>query len=449
MSLPATAPTQSPASVPTHASSVRWLILALLMALCFTNHFNRASMASAGDERLMKQFAITPESMGWLYSAFLLVYTICMVPGGLFIDRFGPRMALMLMGFGTALFCAITGLVGWGFVAAGQVWVTLLVVRSLMGMFTTPLHPGCARTASNWFPPEQRVLANSLVTGAALLAYAVIHPVFGTLIDLVDWQKAFLISGACTALLTFAWVVFATDHPWQHRKTNDAERKFIGDCTQQISAPPDESPEISSGSSGFGSLLRNRNVILLTLSYSAVGYFQYLFFYWMHYYFDEILHMGKTQSRYYAGLPNMAMAVAMPLGGWLTDNAQKLVGPGRGRTLVPRASMIASAGLLMLGIFAKDVFWIVLWFTLSLGVLGLCEGAFWATAVETGGARGGTAAAIMNTGGNGIGLLAPVLTPLVGAKLGWTWGLSLGALIGLLGGVCWWWIVPREPAEKR
>src|SRR5205809_7393435 len=101
-------------------SVFRWLIIALLMALCFISHFNRASMASAGDERLMKQFSITPEAMGWVYSAFLIVYTICMVPAGLFIDRFGPRAALMLMGFGTALFCAVTGAVSWGFVAAGQ-----------------------------------------------------------------------------------------------------------------------------------------------------------------------------------------------------------------------------------------------------------------------------------------------------------------------------------------
>src|SRR5438045_5714183 len=92
----------------TQPAAARWRILVLLMALCFISHFNRASMASAGDERLMKQFNITPQAMGWVYSAFLIVYTICMVPGGLFIDRFGPRAALMLMGFGTALFCAIT-----------------------------------------------------------------------------------------------------------------------------------------------------------------------------------------------------------------------------------------------------------------------------------------------------------------------------------------------------
>ena len=395
-------------------SSFRWLILALLMALCFISHFNRASMASAGDERLMKQFSITPEAMGWVYSAFLIVYTICMVPAGLFIDRFGPRAALMLMGFGTSLFCAITGAVGWGLVSAGQVWVTLLVVRSLMGLFTTPLHPGCAHAASNWFPVNQRVLANGLITGAALL--------------------------------TLVWAVFATDYPWQHGKANKADQPLIAGAAGETSEGSAKAtdPLGASNVSNLGSLLGSRNIILLTISYAAVGYFQYLFFYWMHYYFDEILHLGKTESRFYAGLPNLAMAVAMPLGGWLTGVAQRTLGDKRGRTLVPRTSMLASAGLLLLGIFAKDTFWIVLWFTLSLGVLGLCEGAFWTTAVETGGARGGTAAAIMNTGGNGIGLLAPIVTPWVSAKLGWTWGISLGALFGLMGAVCWWWIVPKE-----
>ena len=94
-------------------------------------------------------------------------------------------------------------------------------------------------------------------------------------------------------------------------------------------------------------------------------------------------------------------------------------------------------------------FWIVLWFTLSLGVLGLCEGAFWTTAVELGGTRGGTAAAIMNTGGNGIGLLAPVVTPYVSARLGWTWGISLGALVALAGAVCWFWIEPKRGARDE
>ena len=48
----------------------RWMILAFLMALCFISHFNRASITSAGDERIMTQFAISTQDMGIIYSAF-------------------------------------------------------------------------------------------------------------------------------------------------------------------------------------------------------------------------------------------------------------------------------------------------------------------------------------------------------------------------------------------
>src|SRR6266508_5915113 len=151
--------------------------------------------------------------MGVVYSAFLVVYTIFMIPGGFFIDRFGPRVALTAMGIGTALFCAFTGMVGWGFIAAGQVWISLLIVRSLMGLLTTPLHPASARAALNWFPERQRALANGLITGAALLAYAAVHPLFGTLIDRFDWPGAFLICGGCTAALALVWFAFSSYRP--------------------------------------------------------------------------------------------------------------------------------------------------------------------------------------------------------------------------------------------
>jgi sugar phosphate permease len=427
--------TSAPDSAPLQPGSSRWRILALLMALCFISHFNRASMASAGDERIMQQFGISTEQMGIVYSAFLIVYTIFMIPGGFFIDRFGSRVALAVMGIGTALFCAFTGMVGWGLIAAAQVWFSLLIVRSLMGLLTTPLHPASARAVANWFPERQRALANGLITGAALLAYAAVHPLFGALIDRFDWPAAFLISGGCTGALALIWFAVSSDRPRPASAPHALGLPLssnAGGSSASVASP------------GCDHLLRNRSLILLTLSYAAVGYFQYLFFYWMHYYFDEVLHMGKTESRYYAGLPNLAMAICMPLGGWLTDKAGKLPGQPAGRTLVPRIGMTASAVLLLFGVFATQPSWIVLWFTLSLGVLGLCEGAFWTTAVELGGTRGGTAAAIMNTGGNGIGLLAPMVTPFVSARLGWKWGISLGALIGLLGALCWWWIKPAR-----
>src|SRR5947208_5227617 len=412
----------------------RWRIVALLMALCFISHLNRISMAVAGDEQIMKQFSIAPENMGVIYSAFLLVYTICMIPGGFFIDRFGARAALMVVGFGSALFGALTGVVGF-VCGAAQIWLSLVVVRGLMGFFTTPLHPGCARAVADWTPLPRRALVNGLVNGAALLGIACTYKVFGALVAWVDWTRAFLITGVVTALLTGAWILVSRVRP-QSRREDSSPDEGAKDTSQQ-----------EGHTSGWSALLENRSVILLTLSYAAVGYFQYLFFYWMHYYFDEVLHLGKTASQYYAGIPPLAMAISMPLGGWLSDRLQRPLGYRWGRAVVPLGGMVAGAGLLGLGVAAKEAAWIVACFSLALGAVGACEGAFWSTAVESGGRLGGIAAAIVNTGGNGGGLLAPVITPWVSKYFHWQVGIGLGGLVCLLGALCWFWIDPRQRAQ--
>ena len=87
-------------------------IVPLLMAIALVSHFNRVSIATAGDTRIMAQYGISPTRMGVVYSAFLFTYTLFMIPGGLFIDRFGVRVALMTVCFGSAVFVALTGAVG-------------------------------------------------------------------------------------------------------------------------------------------------------------------------------------------------------------------------------------------------------------------------------------------------------------------------------------------------
>src|SRR5262245_33408078 len=197
----------------TASNTVPWRVVALLMALCFISHMNRVSMSVAGNSRIMAEYNVSPTEMGTVYSAFLLVYTIFMIPGGFVIDRVGPRLALLAMGFGSSLLGALTGAVGFGFTIAGRLLVTLIVVRGVMGLLTTPLHPGSARAVDLWVSLPRRSLANGLVTGAALLGIACTYRVFGALIARFDWPLAFVITGAATALLTAVWAVCAPDRP--------------------------------------------------------------------------------------------------------------------------------------------------------------------------------------------------------------------------------------------
>jgi MFS family permease len=258
-----------------------------------------------------------------------------------------------------------------------------------------------------------------------------------------------------TLLLAVLWAAYATDHPVQHRSVNGQERQLI----EQSDPPPQprigpSNPDLADLGCAPGNrigvwakvelLLCNRSLLLLTISYAAVGYFEYLFFYWIDYYFDKVLELGKEEARLCATIPNLAMAVGMALGGWLADRAQKRFGDRRGRAVVPVGGMVASALLLGLGITSVQPTWVVIWFALAMTAVGACEAAFWVTGIELGRRQGGTSAAILNTGGNAGGLLAPVVTPLFSEYFGWQAGLSLASVFCLVGAVLWYWIDPAE-----
>src|SRR5207248_1065245 len=96
-------------------------------------------------------------------------------------------------------------------------------------------------------------------------------------------------------------------------------------------------------SCGWRTLLTDRSLVLLTLSYAAVGYFEYLFFFWMHYYFDNVLELGKDTSRLYSTILFLAMAAGMIVGGAASDVLMRSRAPRRARTAVVVVGMLTGA----------------------------------------------------------------------------------------------------------
>jgi len=418
------------------SSAIRWRIVALLMAISFLCLFNRISISVAGAERLMQEYEITEVQMGMVYSSYLLVYTLFMLPGGWLIDRYGTKAALAAMGIGAGCCVILTGMVGI-LAAPALVLYSLLVIRGMTGMFSVPMFPAAARTIAIWLPPENRSLANGLVTAAALLGVAGTYYIFGAMMEQLDWPMAFIVSGLVTLGVTAVWIGYARSRPGDHAGVSAQELLLIHRNSTE--------PLQVASSAPWHALLLNRSLMLLTLSYAMAGYFQYVFFHWSQYYFKEVLKLTVDQSRFYATLPNLAMAAGMFAGGWIADDLCRRLGPQRGRALVCVTGLLAGALFLGLGVMATDKNWIVLWFSCAMGAVGMTEGPFWVTAVELGGKQGGASAAIFNTGGNLGGMLAPVVTPWLSTYFGWHGAVSAAGLFCVVGGVLWIFIRPGAP----
>jgi ACS family D-galactonate transporter-like MFS transporter len=439
--------------VPARPTWVRWRILGVLLAFSFLSWFNRVSMSVAYDEQIQTQLGISKIDIGYVYSALLFTYMLCMTPGGWFADRWGARRALAVMGLGSALFVALTGVIGLAALSLSATVGALLAVRAALGVFTAPIYPASGLAIAHWFPARQRAWANGAVMGAALLGIASCYHVFGALIDGFGWPAAFLLVGAATALLAGLWIWLARDQPDQHPRVNPEEIRAIrgGGLAEPLRDAPGETtvagPEGGDGDR-WRALLTNRSLMLLTLSYAAVGYFEYLFYFWMHFYFEDELKVGKVESRNYATILSLAMAAGMVGGGWLADALTRVWGRRVGRTAVVVAGMLGGAALLGVGLLATEPAWIALWFALAMAAVGATEGPMWATALELGGRHRATAAGIFNTGGNAGGMLAPEVTPQVSSAFGWQWAIGLGSLVCLAGVCLWWWIDPEQHRKK-
>jgi ACS family D-galactonate transporter-like MFS transporter len=423
-------------------TNVRWMIVALLIGLAFLAHFNRLSIAVAGKEHFIGPDRLSEKQMGLVYSAFLFVYTFGMLPGGYFIDRIGPRRAMAVMGIGLGFCAAFTGTLGWSGLAIPAMFVPLLLIRGIAGASSVPLHPGAARTVSLWTPLRERSTANGIVTAGALVGIALTYPVFGWLMDQVGWPTAFVIAG--TTLMAFAllWYALAADSPVNHRWANAAERELVAEG----GTAPARTRATFREALG---LFRNRSLVLLTLSYGTLSYMQYMFFYWIEYYFGEVLKLPKSESREAAFTVTITMAIGMAGGGWVSDVLCRQLGVRWGARSIAIFGMGLSAGFSWLGVSLTDPREVTWCFALAMGSLGLCEGIFWTMgpALET--KNGGLAASLLNTGGNGVGMLAPIFTPLLGQRYGWDSAVVVACVICGVGGLLWLGIRPRSEDEPK
>ena len=265
-----------------------------------------------------------------------------------------------------------------------------------------------------------------------------------------SWQWAFVIGGSLLLVYGVLWLALAVPR--------------LAASVDDPKIAPGGNPEVAAGNSPrtvqarpqLGEILLDRTLWLLTLSYAAYGYFQYLFFYWLGYYFKEILEIPPIQARWTNTWIMLTMGVGMAVGGRLTDLASHRWGVIRGRRTVVIVGMGLGAVLGLAGVGASSivanlpslglddhVFLVTsICLALSMASVGMCEGVFWTTSTDIGRGAGGTSGAFMNTGGNIGGLIAPVLTPFVALEFGWTVAIGLACVVSAAGGLIWLWIVP-------
>jgi MFS family permease len=390
-------------------------IAALMFALSVVNYFDRTILSVAAPG-IMKEYSLSPTTMGAVFSAFLISYTLLMTPGGRWSDRFGPRNMLAITALGSGLLTALMPLGATpGLGSLIGVIPGLFIVRLGFGIFTAPLYPAAARMNAITMPPLQRARVLGFVNAGAGFGGAVSPILFSAMLARFGWRQSFVMAGVAAVLLGILWLATLTDHPVETRATQHTQ---------------------------WAVLLNNSSMRWLIAGFAALDYYEYIFFYWLYYYLGEVRKLSADDAAYYTTMPFLAWVVMMPLGGWLADRLVARHGIRQGLRWVAVGALLISVLGLAAALNVADINLLVALLSLAFGCAAIADVVFWAAVISLAGAQAGAAGGLMNTGGNFGGAIAPFLTPLIASYYGWSAGLYVGALVALIGVVAWLRIDP-------
>jgi len=257
------------------------------------------------------------------------------------------------------------------------------------------------------------------------------------LLPFMSWRLVFVCFGSVGLVWVAIWHTWFRNDPSEHPAVNKAElQKIVAE------RPPETSHHERVP---WGRLIRNRNMVALCVMYTPNCMIFYFCITWLPTYL-KAHGLGPAAGAFASGLP---LFLSMPgdlAGGWLTDWLCARYGFKVGRCQLGLwAYLVAGACILGAALTSSPLTAAVL-ISIATGVTMFTLGAAWGTVIEVGRNHVGVVGATMNSTGNLIAMLNPLI---VGYSVQWfnSWNLPLYVMgvLFLIGAFCWSLIDPTRP----
>ena len=371
-------------------------IFVFMFFLTTINYVDRVVL-SVSATPIAREFGITPVQLGYLFSSFLWLYVICLVPMGMIVDKFGTRV---VNAAGIGLWSIATALTGFA-TGLGM----LIGLRVLMGVGESTTYPAAGRVIREWIPMRERALFAAIFNSGAYFGPAVGGLVLTWLVSTAGWRTAFFVCSAIGFVWLAAWLIWFR-LPEQASWLSSEERAMIlrerGDKSAQAIAP----------SLGIGGLLACTSMQGLMLTQGCAVYTQYLFLTWLPNYLQAERGMSMLKSGALMALPFLGAVILTTLIGKLSDTllTEETIRTG-GRRRMAALSMLAGS-MILLTPLVGNVY--VILFLIMIALSGVASTVAMNIALVSdllrSSADAGRATGLLILGGNSFGILAPIVT---------------------------------------
>ncbi|MBS0906920.1 MFS transporter [Pantoea dispersa] len=408
---------------PTRRRYITLLMIFITVVICYVDRANLA-VASA---HIQQEFGISKAEMGYVFSAFAWLYTLCQIPGGWFLDRVGSRLTYFIAILGWSVATLLQGF------ASGL--LSLIGLRAITGIFEAPAFPTNNRLVTSWFPEQERASAVGFYTSGQFVGLAFLTPLLIWIQELLSWHWVFIITGGIGIIWSLVWMrVYQA--PSQSKGINQAELDYIraGGAMVDGDAPGEKKARVKLTAADW-KLVFHRKLCGVYLGQFAVTSTLWFFLTWFPNYLTQEKHIAALTAGFMTTVPFLAAFVGVILSGMVAD---RLVRSGRSLGFARKTPIICGlliSTCIMGANYTNDPLWIMVLMALAFFGNGFAS-ITWSLVSSLAPVR-----LIGLTGGmfNFIGGLGGITVPLVVGYLAQDYGfapalvyISAVALIGAL-----------------
>ena len=347
-----------------YARYVFWI----MFAISFLNYMDRYVLSGAINI-IAKELNFGIAGIGYISSAFLVVYTLGTLPLGIWADR-AQRKTVVAS-------CVATWSVITALTALATNFTTLFLVRMLLGIGEAGYFPAGTALMSDYFSRSRRSRIMSWWNVAQVVGILFGTAIGGVVAGLYTgaWRLAFVFTGIPGLLL--AWLAWRLREPLRNQADEEAAELDPGARVANIEG--EEPRSTLSVSQGVGaqirSLLRIRTVLVLTVMQIFAFFVLYVSVTFLATYLQQKDIFGLSSGVagiFSGGVIALAGLVGTVAGGYLADALNRRY-PGA-RVLVCGIGFLLSAPAFALAITTHNLTVFTIFFVLTAILITLYQG---------------------------------------------------------------------------
>jgi predicted MFS family arabinose efflux permease len=295
---------------------------------------------------VQQDLQVSDTALGWLASAFMILYLTASIPLGVLGDRIARHR---LIAVGVGVWGAATFLSG-----LARSYGQLFATRTLVGIGEASYGPTATAMVSDLFPRERRGLVNGLFNAAIPLGGAIGVIAGGLVGSRYGWRAAFLLVGMPSLALTvLAWQL--GDPP---RGAHDL-------------VPPRDGNGLPGGLlENIAGLFRTPTFVMVCAVGMLVAFAIGAFNHWLPLYLHRVKHLSVPEASFWFGvLSAVGGFLGVVSGGFVGDLLARRTPAGHLLTVAAGFLLAAPAGIVMILSSQRAVFLPALFFAVTFLVL--------------------------------------------------------------------------------